>query len=196
MRRYSYPAKALKILAFLEVGDKRTAPVARLQLPGVKVETGDVPRFLGLEPWSPGRSRGCQTVVVLEILKPSSWELLDGYEVGTWTCFEACTMAEYRPPFSATFFSQGNGSCGSVAPTFQKIFPRHCRTLRLLVTLLRTVRSVTFQDLVGGSAENSEQRAIGKITIKRNMVKICKKSSNEMGTFQTFSIANGEITKG
>ena len=82
MRRYSYPAKALKILAFLEVGDKRTAPVARLQLPGVKVETGDVPRFLGLEPWSPGRSRGCRTVVVLEILKPSSWELLDGYEVG------------------------------------------------------------------------------------------------------------------
>jgi len=38
----------------------------------------------------------------------------------------------------------------------------------------------------GGSAENSEQRAIGKITIKRNMVKICKNHQMKWALFRHF----------
>lgn len=165
MRRYSYPAKALKILAFLEVGDKRTAPVARLQLPGVKVETGDVPRFLGLEPWSVGRLRGCRTVVVLEILKPSSWEVSMGMRLGHEHVLKlarwASTGHHFRP---ARFFLRKWHSfcCGT---HFSEDISPSLQDAPLIGTLLRTVRTVTFQDLVDPRRTASSER-LGKSPLK------------------------------
>jgi hypothetical protein len=82
-------------------------------------------------------------------------------------------MGEYRPPFSAcTFFSQEMAQLLLWHPLFRRYFP---------VTAGRSAYWYASQDGPdgdfsgsGGSAENSEQRAIGKITIKRNMVKIIK----------------------